>query len=886
LTIALYNRNYIQWLIDAANTSLDTLNQETGFIDNRSPTALLYILLRHALTQGYWDTSIRTHLNAEILSAQELTSVYKEPNFIHISDRAETSESRWQYLYKTEPRITNSNSLLVSDYITRNIGQLFEARYLTEQIEALKRLNIPTARLERVFAEHIDCCTYRLDAWWLGLVHYQLELMRNRRGGEDGGTAKGLYLGAYGWLEIVRPENKPLSPVQLEPELNDIFNKDSDSPLIRDGSNEGYIHALSLNHAVTAAVLRNGYLSNNANRNPDPNQQPLAVNLSSERVRLALSILEGIRNGQNLSALLGYQLERGLHDRHNLAEMNIEVDQFIYKLRKVFPLRADRFNTTKTPDNVSIEAIEARNVVDGLSLINHVKQAINKKYPFDKPPELLPRGSSAQESAINTEVARLLDIHDAVADLALAESVHQIVQGNYDRAAATLDTYSKGNFPPDPDVVQTPRSGITLTHRIGLHLQSGLTAAPTATPRAQAEPALNQWLASIMPPPNQIACKVAYYNPTTNKPIRNSVTNEPITQTVTQQNLQLQSIDLLYLLRTDSQPAMTELDDCILLYVTQTFSPRPDILLKIQYTERLTDKISFFELAPMMQSLRSLVLRSRPLKATDIALQNKATKAQEEMVFGDRQRIDLPLSSLTNLKTDIESFKNDLETLLADPLANSVQILATLDSHITTAVNLLPAASRFGIPQTGWGFALEWKQRTFNELLDKVRELVKRWQDRLDRFNVLLTEYNALPGTSTDRERFDLLQQAERLVSTSIISPLPATPNDLRTVVLAKRSTFSNRLDDFRGILTTSITAISTLRTTIEGLLPIADFDLAEFALNDTEKQIILFTTDLSTFIKSLFQELEQRFKSVQDQLAISILWTVLGGGAKKLSTV
>lgn len=846
------NRNYIQWLIDAANTSLDTLNQETGFIDNRSPTALLYILLRHALTQGYWDTSIRTHLNAEILSAQELISVYQEPNFIHISDRAETSESRWQYLYKTEPRITNSDSLLVSDYITRNIGQLFEARHLTEQIEALKRLNVPTARLERVFAEHIDCCTYRLDAWWLGLVHYQLELMRNRRGGEYGGTAKGLYLGAYGWLENVRPENKPLSPVQLEPELKDIFNKNANTPLYKDESNEGYIHALSLNHAVTAAVLRNGYLSNATPANP----QTLAVNLSSERVRLALSIIEGIRNGQSLSALLGYQLERGLHERYNLAE----VDQFIYKLRKAFPLRADRFSTTKTPDNVSIEAIEARNVVDGLSLINHIKQTNNKTYPFGKPPSLLPRGSSAQESAINAEVDRLLDIHDAVADLALAEGVHQAVQGNYDRAAATLDTYSKGNFPPDPDVVQTPRSGITLTHRIGLHLQPGLPSDPNTTPRAQAEPALNQWLSTVLPTADKIGCKVTYLNP---------VTNTPVQHIVTQQDLQLQPIDLLYLLRTDSQPAMTELDDRIFLYVTQTFSPRPDALLKIQYTERLTDKISFFEMAPMMQSLRSLVLRSRPLKASDIALHNKATKAQEEMVHGDIQRIIIPRNALNNLKTSIDPFKNNLETLLKDLPTNRAQILANVDNHIATAVNLLSTASRFGIPQTGWGFALEWKQRTFSELLDKVRELVNRWQERLAQFNVLLTEYNALPGTATDQERFELLQQAERLVSTSITSPLPATPNDLRTVVFAKQSTFSNKLDDFRGVLTTTITAISTLYATIEGLLPIADFDLTKFQLTDTEDQILLFTTDLSTLFNSLVKELERRLQAVQEQLAI-----------------
>ncbi len=848
------NKNYIQWLIDAAQTSLDTLTQETGFIDNKSPIALLYIFLRHALIQGYWDTSIRTHLNAEILSVRDLSDVYKEPSFIHVSDRAETSESRWQYLYKTDSRITNSNSLLVSDYITQNIGELFATRYLVEQIEALKRLNIPTARLERVFAEHIDCCTYRLDAWWLGLVNLQLSLMRSRRGdGAEGeeSTSKGLYLGAYGWLENVRSENKALTPVQLEPELNKIFNKPTD--LVRDGSNEGYIHAPSLNHAVTAAVLRNGYLSNATPQNP----QTLAVNLSSERVRLALSILEGIRNGQSLSALLGYQLERGLHDRHNLAE----VDQFIYKLRKAFPLRADNLNTTKTPDDVSIETIEARNVIDGLSLVNYIKQTGNKNYPFGKPQTLLPPADANQVSAIDAEVDRILDIHDAVSDLAIAESVHQAVQGNYDRAAATLDTYSKGNFPPEPDVVQTPRSGITLTHRVGLQLETGLSSDPSTTPRAQAEPALNKWLANLLPAANKVGCKVTYLNP---------ITNTQVEHLVTQQDLQIQPIDLLYLLRTNSESAMTELDDRILLYVTRTFSPRPDISLKIQYTERLADnKISFFELAPMMHSLRSLILRSRPLKSSDITLQNQATQAQEEQIFVDRQRIDLPQGDLTILKTDLEPFKLKLSTLLADIPTNRTQIIADVDVHITTAIDLLTSASRFGIPQSGWGFILDWKQRTFNDSLKQVGELVKRWQQRLDQFDALLTDYNALLTTATDRERFDLLQQAERLVSTTITNPLPATPNALRVAILAKRTTFSNKLDSFSAILTTTTTAISTLNTNIEGLLPIADFDLTEFDIVETEKQIILFTTDLAKAIDSLFTEVDLRLRSVQMQLDI-----------------
>src|SRR5207249_8563311 len=160
------------------------------------------------------------------------------------------------------------------------------------------------------------------------------------------------------WRENLNTENKILTQVVLrDPDLITDFGGENQPPLMRDSTNEGYIHAPSLNQAVAAAVLRNGFLSN---ASPE-NRQTMAVNLTSERVRTALGMLEGIRAGQGLADLLGYQFERGLHDRHSLAE----VDKFIYKLRKAFPLRADRMKDTKTEPGDAIEAIEARNVIDG-----------------------------------------------------------------------------------------------------------------------------------------------------------------------------------------------------------------------------------------------------------------------------------------------------------------------------------------------------------------------------------------------------------------------------------------------------------------------------------------------------------------------------------------
>ncbi len=225
-------------------------------------------------------------------------------------------------------------------------------------------------------------------------------------------------------------------------------------------------------------------------------------------MRLALSLLEGIRNGQSLGALLGYRFERGLHDDHP----TVEVDKFIFPLRKAFPLVADSLSPTKTPPDVPIEAIEARNVLDGRKLIAQIASSGVTTYPFgvSRPHRRFPPPAPPRQQAINDQATALLDVYDALADLALAEGVHQAVQGNFDRIASTLDAYTTGNFPPEPQVVETPPAGIGLTHRVAVHLKPGLAAPAGATPRAQAEPAVDAWLASLLPPLDKIGCVVTW----------------------------------------------------------------------------------------------------------------------------------------------------------------------------------------------------------------------------------------------------------------------------------------------------------------------------------------------------------------------------------------
>ena len=67
-----------------------------------------------------------------------------------------------------------------------------------------------------------------------------------------------------------------------------------------------------------------------------------------------------MRRGQTLGALLGYRLERRLHDRSGGA---LELDRFIYVLRIVAPLRVGKLTD---PGQPAQESLAASDVVDGL----------------------------------------------------------------------------------------------------------------------------------------------------------------------------------------------------------------------------------------------------------------------------------------------------------------------------------------------------------------------------------------------------------------------------------------------------------------------------------------------------------------------------------------
>jgi hypothetical protein len=264
----------------------------------------------------YWDTTQR------ILETEDVVTedVRHEAELMNMRSRPDLT--RWDYFDAVVPARTGN--LTLQQYLfSPAILDATEARELQEVREALALLaKLPTARLERLLAEHLDLCSYRLDAWLLGLVNLRLQEMTQARVvGEAGpNETDGIYLGAFGWLEDLRPA----APRQTVPANEIPKGFENGVPLTYAPDNAGYMHLPSLNHATAAAILRNAYVTH---------QGQMAVNLSSERTRRALRYFEGMRNGQPLGALLGYQFERGLHDRN----ATLDLDQYILPLRKKIP---------------------------------------------------------------------------------------------------------------------------------------------------------------------------------------------------------------------------------------------------------------------------------------------------------------------------------------------------------------------------------------------------------------------------------------------------------------------------------------------------------------------------------------------------------------------
>jgi hypothetical protein len=488
-------------------------------------------------------------------------------------------------------------------------------------------------------------------------------------------------------------------------------------------------------------------------------------------------------------------------------------------------------------------------VIDGLALVEHIAQSGQSTYPFGKD---LPPTTPAQAAVVNAEVDRIRDLHDAVADLATAETVYQAVQGNHGRAGATLQAYAEGTFPPAPEVVQSPRTGTTLTHRLGLQLDPTVdgTVSPNAvpvTPRSRAEPALNGWLNGILPAPDRVVCRARYFDP-----VANAVTDLEVSQEV----LGLQPLDLLYTASTEIEQAMADFDDRVVDHVMRTQALRPDAEVRLDYTTPVTGKYTMLEIGALVRSLRSVLLKSRPLTATDVTLPNEGTVAAAADMFVDAARLNSPIAMLSEVITnapgdDATKLLQNIDARLTDPVANRAQIIADIDGWCDRFLVLARKTRAFGIP-AGTGFIYDWRKQRFQILLTRVRDRTAQWQDRLQRYSDLVA---SLPGLPNDEARLIALRQAESLVSTNYTTPRPAAVADYLNATNVKRGQLNAKRIALAVLVDTNQTAVSSFIADIDAELPLDAFDVEPLPLDDQRDELVRFATDLRGAVEHLRAE-------------------------------
>ena len=409
------------------------------------PTALLYLLLRHALHARLPRRGLR--------AAPSRRRPVDAPSWLRsgASRRSSTSpdgergsESRWAPLYRSTPAITGRRPATVAEYIAATIarrGRADRACSASSSRRSSCSRERPTARLERVVRRA------RRPAAPTGST-------RGCSGSSTSSSARcaalratarahapGVYLGAYGWLEDVRPK---ATRARRRCEL--------------DGRPRRGLRARR--RPAARARPRQRRLRARAVAQPRRHRRGAAQRLPRQRRRRRTparwrstsppsacasrsAMLEGIRDGPEprraarlparARAARPPRARRGRPASSSPCARRSRCAPTSSASTQTAGGRADRGD--RGPQRR--RRPRARRA-----------RAARRAPPRTRSASTLPgRRPDAQRAAIDAEVDRLLDVHDAVADLALAEGVHQAVQGNYDRVAAHARRVHDGQLP-------------------------------------------------------------------------------------------------------------------------------------------------------------------------------------------------------------------------------------------------------------------------------------------------------------------------------------------------------------------------------------------------------------------------------------------------------
>lgn len=570
--------NYLFWLANV--NSIKDLDQH--LISDNPPRQVLYLLLRYALLQTLKKTSQKLYEKENIL----VNPMAMHKSLYNFDSKLNDLFDK-EVLYSPPGKLGNQNLAInkpMGDHILTLPGNIKETLHLRNMRKALKTLStLDTASLHKLLCDHFDLGSYRLDAWETGL--YYRRLLQKRRE-----KPKGLYLGAYGWVEGLKPAG--FEEAHPDPALK----TQSNQKVFKSHANAGFVQTPSLNHATAAGVLMSGYI-NHASKD---NANVFAVNLSSERMRRAMHVYEGVRNNQRLEALLGYQFERALHDITS-ANPADNLNQYILELREKYPL-----DNASIPQqgNEAQETISPFSVIDGLKIIQAKASDIK---------EII--GNAQRSNLVLKEKDRLEDTLDALNDLMVSEVAFHATQGKTDRTSAFLNTFNFAEMPPEVEVLDTPRSTqLSIHNKVMVHFDSAAgnpeNWAAQDSPRKRAEPGINHWLGTVLGNPQHIVCEVSQVSPD------NIISH---TEKISLNNLQITPIDLVYLGGEDVETTLREWQYFVLRQYRelQVVPSKNKIKVEFEPAGLGSNEQGFINIIPLVRELRKFLTISRAGSAQD-----------------------------------------------------------------------------------------------------------------------------------------------------------------------------------------------------------------------------------------------------------------------------
>ena len=583
--------------------------------------------------------------------------------------------------------------------------------------------------VKNLIIEFFDLFAYRLDAWMMGLLSNKLR--KRMKSGRHR-----IALGNYGWVFNLK-----------EPTVEDERQREPNE----------YILAPSINQAVTGAILRSAYKNSRLNGQTD---YDLSVNLSSERVRNAIRIIEGVQNGLAIGTILGTDLERLMHDAYK--DNGIELDEGIYKLRKSYPMVEDNKkeqDETKLKDN-------GITVINGAKLIEAYRNG-GRSFEFVADLEAFSEDNdiNAKNSKLWKLLDRIDDEYDALTDLILSEGVYKLTQGEREAVDALMQALDTGKNIPMPQVAEIPITSAQVDGSLVVALQ------PTATTDSKSllaciEPKVDQWIA------------------------------DTIGMQESWKELGVSASEMVYLSANRSAfLRYLELKNWLMME-EDVYDPEPDY-------SKVFDPIEL-----MLDNMRELLVGARILRNDDLV---KETGLPEEAVYETLQdKYDKALERVQVLTENMSSML-DWQHACQDPDKENYDTIAIDDEKMREALQL--AAYCFSIGQTTAMDAvckelLVGTNTLYNDsqaLLETVRlqhTFFEKMETLLDNLRTALTEAAQIVDNATEKTFRTYTEALQKLLVGNMLIVPTFVPDDNVPLQLLKQQ---RKLNYFRNVSSLTI---------------------------------------------------------------------------------